>query len=127
MINKYDDIINYSHYEPMRHKRMPILERASQFAPFAALTGYEEKIKEVSKEKYDKKEILEDKINEIDLKLVRLKSIIKEKPLITITYFKEGTYLSYTGNLKQIDDINRVLVFTNKKKIPLEDVMEISI
>ncbi len=127
MINKYDDIINYSHYEPKRHKRMPILERASQFAPFAALTGYEEKIKEVSKEKYDKKEILEDKINEIDLKLVRLKSIIKEKPLITITYFKEGTYLSYTGNLKQIDDINRVLVFTNKKKIPLEDVMEISI
>ncbi len=127
MINKYDDIINYSHYEPMRHKRMPILERASQFAPFAALTGYEEKIKEVSKEKYDKKEILEDKINEIDLKLVRLKSIIKEKPLITITYFKEGTYLSYTGNLKQIDDINRVLVFTNRKKIPLEDVMEISI
>ena len=127
MNGKYDEIMGLPHHVSETRPQMPMSNRAAQFAPFAALTGYEEKIKEVSKEKYDKKEILEDKINEIDLKLVRLKSIIKEKPLITITYFKEGTYLSYTGNLKQIDDINRVLVFTNKKKIPLEDVMEISI
>ena len=44
MISDYDDIINLPHYEPKHHPRMSMWSRAAQFAPFAALTGYEDAI-----------------------------------------------------------------------------------
>lgn len=47
MTNQYDDIINLPHYEPKRHKRMSMGSRAAQFAPFAALTGFEDEIEKV--------------------------------------------------------------------------------
>lgn len=49
MNDNYEDIINLPHYEPKRHPRMSMEARAAQFAPFAALTGYEEAIKEAAK------------------------------------------------------------------------------
>lgn len=49
-MNEYDDIINLPHYEPKSHPRMPMEARAAQFAPFAALNGYEEALKKADKE-----------------------------------------------------------------------------
>ena len=48
MRNDYDDIINLPHYEPKHHPRMSMWNRAAQFAPFAALTGYDDAIREVA-------------------------------------------------------------------------------
>ena len=49
MTNDYDDIINLPHYEPKHHPRMSMWNRAAQFAPFAALTGYEEAVREAER------------------------------------------------------------------------------
>ena len=48
-MGKYDDIINLPHYEPKNHKRMSMYARAAQFAPFAALTGYDDSVKETAR------------------------------------------------------------------------------
>jgi len=56
MISDYDDIINLPHYEPKHHPRMSMWSRAAQFAPFAALTGYEDAIqdaKEMTQESFE--------------------------------------------------------------------------
>ena len=50
-MDNYDDIINLPHYEPKYHPRMSMLNRAAQFAPFAALTGYDAAIREVSEQR----------------------------------------------------------------------------
>ena len=48
-MSKYDEIINISHFDPVNHKRMSIMERAAQFSSFAALTGYSESVKETAR------------------------------------------------------------------------------
>lgn len=133
MTDKYDDIINFGHYDPKCHRRMPMYQRAAQFAPFAALTGYEDKVKEMGRITYEKKEISEDKINEIELKLLKLNDHIKERPKVSVTYFVKddkkdgGLYKNYIGYLKRIDNINNTLLFTDKSKIALRDVIEVNI
>ena len=53
MTNDYDDIINQPHYEAKHHPRMSMWNRAAQFAPFAALTGYEDAIKDTAQQNED--------------------------------------------------------------------------
>ena len=53
MGNDYDDIINLPHYEPKHHPRMPMWNRAAQFAPFSALTGYDAAIQETAQQNED--------------------------------------------------------------------------
>ena len=133
MMNKYDDIINFSHYEPKNHPRMSIRQRAAQFAPFAALTGYENKVEEMGRITYEKKEMLEDKVSEIDLKLLMLNGHIKERPRVSVTYFVKddkksgGLYKNYIGNLKCIDNINGVLLFADRSKIDLSNIIDINL
>ena len=67
MSGKYDDIINLPHHVSKRHPQMPLLNRAAQFAPFAALTGYQESIEETARlveEKIELEEIEVEKIYE---------------------------------------------------------------
>ena len=52
-MGNYDDIINLPHYEPKHHPRMPMWNRAAQFTPFAALTGYEDAIKDTAQQNED--------------------------------------------------------------------------
>ena len=52
-MGNYDDIINLPHYEPKHHPRMPMWNRAAQFAPFTALTGYEDAIKDTAQQNED--------------------------------------------------------------------------
>jgi hypothetical protein len=53
MTNDYDDIINLPHYEPKHHPRMSMWNRAAQFAPFAALTGFDAAIKDTAQQNED--------------------------------------------------------------------------
>jgi hypothetical protein len=52
-MENYDDIINLPHYEPKHHPRMSMWNRAAQFAPFAALTGYDAVIKDTAQQNED--------------------------------------------------------------------------
>ncbi len=129
--NKYDDIINLKHHTSSRYPRMSIYKRAVQFAPFAALTGYSEAIKETARLTHKKIEISEDMKKIIDMKLQIIDEHIKERPEIKIMYFEEdkmkagGEYIEYTGNLKRLDMLKQVMIFTGGLKVNINNIFDI--
>ena len=131
-MNEYNDIINLPHYVSKKHPQMSKEARSAQFAPFAALSGYEDAIKETAKLTDNKIELSDEMINIINDKLLFIEKNIQDKPLITITYFvpdkrkNGGEYISVTNNIKQIDLINNIIILTNKKKICINDIIGIS-
>lgn len=133
MNDKYDDIINLPHYEPKYHPRMSQYQRAIQFAPFSALTGYEDAIKEESRITDKRLEIDEELKDIINSKLNKINELIKNKPEIEITYFipdikKEGgKYITEKVNVKRIDFINDFIKLTDNRIIVLNDIIDIKI
>ena len=131
-MNNYEDIINMPHHVSTKHPQMSLENRAAQFAPFAALTGYNDIIKETSRLTDMKLELSEEMKDIINDKLNFLNEKIKSKPIATITYFikdkvKEGgSYITVTSNIKQIDLVNKYIILTNKKKISINDIIGIS-
>lgn len=131
-MNEYNDIINLPHYVSKKHPQMSEEARSAQFAPFAALSGYEDAIKETAKLTDNKIELSDEMINIINDKLLFIEKNIQDKPLITITYFvpdkrkNGGEYISVTNSIKQIDLINNIIILTNKKKICINNIIGIS-
>ena len=132
-MDKYDDIINLPHYEPKYHPRMSKYKRSAQFAPFAALVGYDEQVQECSR-LTDKRLEIDDELKEkINNKLNKINELIKNSPEVDITYFipdekkDGGKYITEIGNVKRIDYINRFIKLTDNKKIILDDVIDIKI
>lgn len=132
-MNNYDDIINLPHYEPKYHKRMSAIQRASQFAPFSALTGYDDEVKETARLTNEKIILSEDSMNEISDNIIHINNIIKTKPLVSVTYFVKdtkkqgGKYLTITKNIKRIDDVYNILYMTDGSKISMNDIIEICV
>lgn len=129
---QYDDIINLPHHVSKKHPQMSLYARSAQFAPFAALTGYEDAIKETARETADRIDIDEEFKNILDSKLqIILENIIK-KPEITITYFikdknkQGGSYSTITGFVKKIDYDTQIIYFIDGKQIPINDIIDIS-
>ena len=129
MTSKYSDIINLPHHQSKTHPHMSQLDRAAQFAPFAALTGYEEAIIEAAKINEEKKIISSDEIQEIRNKLLVIESQLSFSPLVKVTYFdaSQKRYVDYTGNVKKIDKENKYLVFSSKKKIHFKAIYKIEL
>lgn len=131
MKNDYSDIIDHPHYVSKTRPQMSEIERAAQFSPFAALTGYDAAIQETGRLTDERMEIGEEEKAMLDRKQQYLLEIISDKPEITVTYFKPderksgGAYVSVTGKLKRLDDVERVLVLTDGKKIPLDDITDL--
>ena len=131
MSGPYDDIINLPHPTSKRHPRMPIRDRAAIFSPFAALSGHGAAIAETARLTDQKMELDEDTKAELDRRQAVLMEHIAEQPEVTVTWFQPderkdgGAYLTATGRLKKLDEIQRVLVLTDGTKIPLDDVAEI--
>ena len=129
-MNNYNDIINIKHFEP-RHKRMSIYERSAQFAPFAALTGYSDQIKETSRITEKKIYIGEDYKKIINEKLEILQRHISENPEVRVIYFvhdnskKGGKYNEYIGNLDKISINEQNLIFTDKNVININNIKDI--
>ena len=130
MKDNYQDIINLEHNE-LKHPRMSRYNRAAQFAPFAALTGYAEKVKEVARLTSQKIE-LDDGLKEIiNYQLNQLNKVIKLEPEVEVTHFvpdtkKEGgAYLTKKGHIKRIDFINRLIKFTDNEKITIDEIITI--
>ena len=128
---EYSDIINLLHHVSKKHKQMHLLDRAAQFSPFAALTGYEDAINETAR-LVDEQIILdEDEKALLDTKFQELKMCISEQPKVSITYFKAdkykqgGSYETISGQIKKIDEIGRFIILTNGEQIFLEQVIRI--
>ena len=132
-MNKYDDIINLPHHVSKTRKPMTMYNRAAQFAPFAALTGYDDVIKETSRLTDKKIEISDELKNELNQKIKFISDNIKLKPKVTITYFVSdnkksgGIYKTISGNVRRIDEVEKCLFFTNKLIIYFDDIISIVI
>lgn len=105
-------------------EKMSRLNRAKQFAPFAALGGLEEALERVRIEKgyVEKRTMSEEDLNELDYKL----SLINEGDLVTINYYKEGNYLDIRGVIMKIDRNFRYFII-DEETIDFTDVYEIDI
>ena len=130
-IHRYDDIITLPHPISKKHPRMSIENRAAQFSPFAALTGYDAIVEESARLTESRSELDEQQKCALDEKLRFLRDNISEKPKVSIVYFQPdllkfgGEYLRHSGELKRIDPIEGSLLFVDGKKIPIEDIYEI--
>lgn len=127
----YEDIINLPHHVSKTRPQMSMLDRAAQFSPFAALTGYDAAIKETGRLTDEKIELDEDRKAALDMKQAYLIEMIDEQPEISITYFlpdtkkSGGAYVTVTGNLKRFDEYERLLILMDGKKIPMDDIADI--
>ena len=127
----YEDIINLPHHVSKTRPQMSMLDRAAQFSPFAALTGYDAAIKETGRLTDEKIEMDEDRKAVLDMKQAYLIEMLDEQPEISITYFQPdtkksgGAYVTVTGNLKRFDEYERLLILTDGKKIPIDDIADI--
>lgn len=132
MNKNYDDIINLPHYVSKKHNRMSIEARSAQFAPFAALTGYSEAIKETARIT-DKKIEIDDGLKEIlNNKLQYIKENIDKKINITFTYFipdnkkAGGKYIEKVGIVKKVDMLEQNIMLYDKTKIPINNIINIT-
>ena len=132
-MNNYEDIINLPHYEPIYHPRMSIDKRAGQFAPFAALTGYDEEIEETARLTTRKHILDEESVDKLNENLNIIKENVNKHLEIKITYFiadlkKEGgKYINKTGKVKTLDLVNGYIKMIDNEKIYLENITEIVI
>ena len=128
MKNDYDDIINLPHHVSSTRPQMSMIDRAAQFSPFAALTGYDAAIKETGRLTDEKIELDEEALSNLNMKFQILFEKLDEQPDIAITYFKPdetksgGAYLTTTDKIKKVDEYERIITTANGTKIPMDDV-----
>lgn len=131
-MGKYDDIINLSRPVSKRPK-MTLEQRSAQFAPFAALTGYEGQVKETARLTSKKIEIDDELKAMLDNKLQIIEDSLDKEPLISIKYFipdlkKEGgSYQKITGNVTKIDKYKKLIILDKKIVISILDIIEITV
>lgn len=132
MNKNYDDIINLLHYVSKKHPQMSIESRSAQFAPFSALTGYDDEIKETARVTDKRIEIDEGLKNILNNKLQYILENIKLDSEITFTYFvydnkkSGGKYIDKTGFVKKIDMIEQYVMLKDKTKIPILEIINIT-
>lgn len=128
---RYGDILNLPRHVSPTRRPMPPLERAAQFSPFAALTGYDAAIAESARATQEKAELGEWELKELDEKLRRLLAA-KDHPLITVTYFQPdsrkqgGAYVTVTERLKRIRLPERQLMLTDGTVLSLDAISALS-
>ena len=124
----YDDIIHLPHHVSQNHPQMPMLDRAAQFAPFAALTGYEAAVGETARLTAERRELSPQEAEELDRRLATLIAHLPERPEVTAEYFVPddrkagGAYVSVTGRGRHISVPERTLVMEDGTVIPLDDI-----
>lgn len=124
----YDDIIHLPHHRSTRRPHMPILDRAAQFSPFAALTGYDAVIDETARITDCRVHLDDSAKNLLDRQLQHLSGIARKHPAISVTVFipdalkAGGTYTILTGQLKKIDEYLQLLIMEDGTQIPFMDI-----
>ena len=135
-MGRYDDIIDLPYKKSERHAHMSMHDRAAQFAPFAALTGYGEAVEETARFTEAKIELAEDRIAEINEVLTELKKTL-DKPLgeveVELDFFVQdklkqgGKYLLYKGIVDKLDEHEKRLRLGTGIWINIEDIFDIKL
>ena len=129
--HKYDDIINLQHYNSPTRPRMSRMNRAAQFSPFAALTGYDAAVAETARLTDMKRELTEDERIILSEQLQILSESAYDHPVVKITYFKPdnrkdgGSYEIISGAIRRIDKAEMKVVFTDGTRIDISEIYKI--
>ena len=131
MNNRYDEIMELPHHVSKTRPQMPMSDRAAQFAPFAALTGYDSAIKETGRLTDERIALDEEALTALDRKYQLLMDTLNDAPEVTIIYFQPderkagGQYVSATGTVKKVDTFGRRILLQDGTRIPLDSVYDL--
>lgn len=131
MSGQYDDIIHLPNHVSLIRPQMPMQDRAAQFSPFAALTGYDAAVKETARLTDEKIVLDEEALTFLNRKYQILVDRLDERSQFIITYFKPdakksgGAYAEIAGAVKKVDDFERIIVMMDGTKLPMDDVLDI--
>lgn len=123
MNNPYEDIMHLSRPVSARHLPMSMHDRAAQFSPFAALTGYDAAIEETARLTDRQTELAESSKEALDKKIRAIQDVIDTMPEATVTFFEPdlrksgGAYRTITGRVKKIDEYNKALIFQDETAV----------
>ena len=129
--SKYDEIINFPHHVSKTRPQMPMSDRAAQFSPFAALTGYDSAIRETGRLTDEKIDLDEESLNALNVRYQMLTDALEERPEVRITYFKPderkagGAYVTTAGAVRKIDDFEQTIIMQDGTRIPMSDVLSL--
>lgn len=130
-MGKYDSIIHNPHHVSKTRPQMTLLDRAAQFAPFAALTGYDDMVKETARMVDEKRDLSDEQLADLNFKTKYITEHLNDEPLVTITYFVPddkkagGTYITKEGKIRKFERYQKYFVFTDGTIVPLSDVWSI--
>lgn len=124
----YEDIVNLPPHISKKHPQPTMLERAARFAPFAAITGYEEMVLEEARVTDERVELDEGTLSLLNEKLNMIQEFLNEEPEIKILYFEPdkmksgGAYVTAAGVVKRIDEYEQLVIMTDGTKIRIGDI-----
>lgn len=124
-MSNYDDILHLPHPTSKTHPRMSRQDRAAQFSPFAALSGYEAVVKETARLTEERPTLTEDEVAELD---ARLRLAMELDAEVTVTWFQPdakksgGNYITTTSRVKKADELHRILTMEDGAQIPIQEV-----
>ena len=127
----YEDIINLPPHISKKHPQPTMLERAARFSPFAAITGYEEMVKEAARVTDKRVELDESSKEILNEKLLFVMEMCDEDTVVNITYFipdklkSGGVYKTVSGTIKRMDEYEGNILLKDGTKIPLSELYEI--
>ncbi len=128
MSGGYEDLLDMTYPRQTQRPRMARKDRAAQFSPFAALTGYEDVIRETGRWTQAPAELAGDGIAQLDEQLRQLSSLQNSVPMLTVTYFRPdekkagGVFLTVTGRLLRLDERRQMLVLESGREIPFHRI-----
>ena len=132
-MKSYEDILHLPHHVSPVRQQMTMQERAAQFAPFAALTGHSAAITETARQTEQRVELDEYEIDALNARLQHRAARLHERPQVSITYFQPderksgGSYVTAAGVVKKIDADHQRLLLVDGTRIPMEDMIAITL
>lgn len=129
--HEYDDIINLPHHVSAERPHMPMIDRAAQFKPFAALTGYDAAIVETARLTDAKRELTEEQKEAIGIQLRALRDRLKTDPQVSVTWFVPdsrkagGAYKTVSGEAWRVDEMRGVLEMCSGAVIAFDDIISL--
>lgn len=130
--NPYEDIMNLQRHVSSNRKPMSVIDRAAQFSPFAALTGFEGAIKETARLTEKRIELDENAKTILDEKLRIVQEQLSRAHEIELVFYRPddtktgGAYVSKRGVVKKIDEYERIIVMEDESIIPIEEIIDIT-
>lgn len=132
-MTRYDDIINLPHHVSATHTPMPVADRAAQFSPFAALTGYEDAIDETGRLTQQWIELDENEKERLDEKLQMIREQLPTHPQVSFTYFEPdkkkqgGAYLTTEGRARKLDEPKNAFIMEDGREILIERIVKVEL